>query len=827
MSKKNSVALFCETQCSDEEDDEDYIDRLIKKKGPDALNSLLKDQDYFESEADKEEIVELRDSLLPPASVTSSQISNSKDLVNHTNSDKEILFNNKNHQYSEQQLPPHLQPQLDDYKTPKNIMMGYHKRKQTGQQELSDSNYSGVNISWNILNHQKSNNFTHSSINLISQKHDSTNSFPQDQDFGQNMPNQLPDLEHQDTIVRQPSSTSNISLNSDAFLISINNAIHYFNNSTISPKPKPTQKEAPLQLKQQDSLQKQLINENEELKKQIGQLHNKLLTLQGQNKTQKKELQNQINIQQNQIQILMQNDKTKEIEKLEAKIERMRNKLDMSAKLLIQEKQEKEHLNIAYKRYISKLDSERSDHEKMNIILSGQSFLSSSSGNAPHISQRRSPSPHVNPLQTNSYLRSSGGNDYAPDMSSQLINDLRRELEKKDKEIHYYKNQHSTPQQILTSSVHLNSDENVLDDFEDDIDHPGGSSNTHHGYRYREEEQNIQYHQSNNITGPHQFYQITNNSAQNDFTPYKLSASTAATNLSNNFKKTYQNEQKQAVRRNQINNNQFYSYEKRSQSPLMNSNHTQISSHIPTNSSNFSQINFADRTHSPQQLSQAFKTQQNPGPGGAFKHRKISTNHHSTQQQHHQSKYNQLASSSYSSSSHSHHHNNQYISNSKPDGSFLKQHNNMMLAQGNIKNINALKSSHQSPQTLVQKQLKSGKQSQLVSQSLAFQVASSNKYPSNIISGDQSLRIARGSNDSSINGIVGNVRMVDPSTKNKFPKSRRIQQQQSAYMLTSSSGGGPPSKTMIGSSGMINHHPLMSAPAFNGDEPGASDFEDM
>lgn len=187
----------------------------------------------------------------------------------------------------------------------------------------------------------------------------------------------------------------------------------------------------------------------------------------------------------------MQNDKTKEIEKLEAKIERMRNKLDMSAKLLIQEKQEKEHLNIAYKRYISKLDSERSDHEKMNIILSGQSFLSSSSGNAQHISQRRSPSPHVNSLQTNSYLRSSGGGDYAQDMSSQLINELRRELEKKDKEIHYYKNQHSTPQQILTSSVHLNSEENVLDDFEDDIDHPGGSSNTHHGYRYREEEQNV------------------------------------------------------------------------------------------------------------------------------------------------------------------------------------------------------------------------------------------------------------------------------------------------------------------------------------------------
>jgi hypothetical protein len=50
-------------------------------------------------------------------------------------------------------------------------------------------------------------------------------------------------------------------------------------------------------------------------------------------------------------------------------------------------------------------------------------------------------------------------------------------------------------------------------------------------------------------------------------------------------------------------------------------------------------------------------------------------------------------------------------------------------------------------------------------------------------------------------------------------------------MLTSSSGGGgPPNKAMIGSSGsngLMNHHPLMSAPAFNGDEPGASDFEDI
>ena len=43
MSEKSKTAVFCETQCSDGEDDDDYIDKLIKKKGPDALNSLLKD----------------------------------------------------------------------------------------------------------------------------------------------------------------------------------------------------------------------------------------------------------------------------------------------------------------------------------------------------------------------------------------------------------------------------------------------------------------------------------------------------------------------------------------------------------------------------------------------------------------------------------------------------------------------------------------------------------------------------------------------------------------------------------------------------------------
>jgi hypothetical protein len=42
MSKKTNVAIFCETQCSDG-DEEDYIDQLIKKKGSEALNTLLKD----------------------------------------------------------------------------------------------------------------------------------------------------------------------------------------------------------------------------------------------------------------------------------------------------------------------------------------------------------------------------------------------------------------------------------------------------------------------------------------------------------------------------------------------------------------------------------------------------------------------------------------------------------------------------------------------------------------------------------------------------------------------------------------------------------------
>lgn len=64
MSKKNKQAFFCETQCSDEDDDQDYIDKLIRQKGPDAMNALMKDQDYFENENERDEIAELRDSLL-------------------------------------------------------------------------------------------------------------------------------------------------------------------------------------------------------------------------------------------------------------------------------------------------------------------------------------------------------------------------------------------------------------------------------------------------------------------------------------------------------------------------------------------------------------------------------------------------------------------------------------------------------------------------------------------------------------------------------------------------------------------------------------------
>jgi hypothetical protein len=65
MSKKSKAAVFCETQCSDEEEDEDYIDKLIKKKGPEALNSLLRDQDQIDESESEDDIIELRDSLMP------------------------------------------------------------------------------------------------------------------------------------------------------------------------------------------------------------------------------------------------------------------------------------------------------------------------------------------------------------------------------------------------------------------------------------------------------------------------------------------------------------------------------------------------------------------------------------------------------------------------------------------------------------------------------------------------------------------------------------------------------------------------------------------
>jgi hypothetical protein len=56
MSKKDKKGqVFCETQCSDEEGDDDYVDLLIKKKGAQALNALLRDQDP----EDEKEIAEL------------------------------------------------------------------------------------------------------------------------------------------------------------------------------------------------------------------------------------------------------------------------------------------------------------------------------------------------------------------------------------------------------------------------------------------------------------------------------------------------------------------------------------------------------------------------------------------------------------------------------------------------------------------------------------------------------------------------------------------------------------------------------------------------
>lgn len=62
-----------------------------------------------------------------------------------------------------------------------------------------------------------------------------------------------------------------------------------------------------------------------------------------------------------------------------------------------------------------------------------------------------------------------------------MINELQRELMMKDQEIKYIKNQ----QYPLTSSVHLNSEENVLDDFDDDSEHlhrgnGGGDDNNPH-----------------------------------------------------------------------------------------------------------------------------------------------------------------------------------------------------------------------------------------------------------------------------------------------------------------------------------------------------------
>ena len=59
--KYNNPALFCETQLTDP-DEEDYIDLLIRQKGSQALNELLKDSSNTENpNCEESEIVLLRD----------------------------------------------------------------------------------------------------------------------------------------------------------------------------------------------------------------------------------------------------------------------------------------------------------------------------------------------------------------------------------------------------------------------------------------------------------------------------------------------------------------------------------------------------------------------------------------------------------------------------------------------------------------------------------------------------------------------------------------------------------------------------------------------
>ncbi len=73
---------------------------------------------------------------------------------------------------------------------------------------------------------------------------------------------------------------------------------------------------------------------------------------------------------------------------------------------------------------------------------------------------------------------------------------------------------------------------------------------------------------------------MTNNSSE--YTPYKLSASTAITNNSNNFPNGFSDLAKYQAKMNKAHPSQFYSYERRSQSPLHQSTNNSQPTRIPT-----------------------------------------------------------------------------------------------------------------------------------------------------------------------------------------------------------------------------------------------------
>ena len=103
MSNKPSVAIFCETQCSDGED-EDYVDQLIKKKGENALNELLQNNEQYETLIEKDEGPEIQDSLVLPNTSQRPQITPKAEVA------------------------PIVNLGVEQNRTPKSII-GYHNKK--------------------------------------------------------------------------------------------------------------------------------------------------------------------------------------------------------------------------------------------------------------------------------------------------------------------------------------------------------------------------------------------------------------------------------------------------------------------------------------------------------------------------------------------------------------------------------------------------------------------------------------------------------------------------------------------------------------------------